>query len=79
MERRIYFAAVVEKIMQQTGIRGIIVNNRITNVLRKKIGSMWTELKRMQQEKRKFRRQEAYWQLARPNLFRCQVILSRAW
>ena len=30
------FAAVVEKIMPQTGMKGIVVNNRITNVFRKK-------------------------------------------
>ena len=34
------FAAVEEKIMQQTGIWGILVNNQIPNVLRKKIGTM---------------------------------------
>ena len=34
------FAAVEEKIMQQTGIWGILVNSRIPNVLRKKIGTM---------------------------------------
>ena len=34
------FTAVVEKIMQQTGIWGILVNNQIPNVLRKKIGTM---------------------------------------
>ena len=39
------FSAVVEKIMQQTGIRGIVVNNRITNVLRIKTGTMCAELK----------------------------------
>ena len=36
----------MEKILQQTGIRGIIVYNRITNALRKKIGTMCAELKR---------------------------------
>ena len=36
------FAAVVEKIVQQTGIRDIF----ITNVLRKKIGTMCDKLKR---------------------------------
>ena len=40
------FAAVVEKIMQQTCIRGIVVNNRITSVLRKKIGAICAKLKR---------------------------------
>ena len=44
------FAAVVEKTMQQTCIKGIVVNNRITNVLGKKIGTMCAKLKR---EKRK--------------------------
>ena len=39
------FTAVVKKIMQQTGIRGIIVNNRITNVLREKIGTTCAEPK----------------------------------
>ena len=34
------FAAVVEKIMQQTDVWGILVSNRIPNVLRKKIGIM---------------------------------------
>ena len=40
------FAAVVEKIMQKTCIRGIVVNNRITSVLRKKIGAICAKLKR---------------------------------
>ena len=40
------FAAVVEKIMQQKCIRGIVVNNRITSVLRKKIGAICAKLKR---------------------------------
>ena len=40
------FAAVVGKITQQTGIRGIVVSNRITNVLRKKIGTMCPKLQR---------------------------------
>ena len=39
------FSAVVEKIMQQTGIRGVVVNNRRTNVLRKKSETMRAELK----------------------------------
>ena len=40
------FAAFVEKIMQQTCIRGIVVNDRITRVLRKKIGATCAKLKR---------------------------------
>ena len=40
------FAAFVEKIMQQTCIRGIFVNNRRTNVSRKKTGTLCAKLKR---------------------------------
>ena len=32
--------------MQQTGIRGIVVNNRMTNVMRKKIGTKCAKLQR---------------------------------
>ena len=38
------FAAVAVKIMQQTDIRGIVVDNQITNVLRKKIGTVCARL-----------------------------------
>ena len=48
------FAAVVEKIMQQTCIRGIVVNNQITNVLRKKIGTMYGKLKRAKRKSGSF-------------------------
>ena len=48
------FAAVVEKIVQQTGIRGIIVDNRITNVLKKKTGTMCAELKRTKKKSGSF-------------------------
>lgn len=39
-------AVVVEKTMWQTGVRGIFVNNRITNFFRKKIGTMCAKPKR---------------------------------
>lgn len=44
------FAAIVEKIFQETGIRGVVVNNRIINVVRKKIGSLCAELKRVKKK-----------------------------
>ena len=51
MERKVAnLPSLQEKTMQQTCIKGIVVNNRITNVLGKKIGTMCAKLKR---EKRK--------------------------
>lgn len=44
------FAAIVEKIFQETGIRGVVVNNRIINVVRKKIGSLCAELIRVKKK-----------------------------
>ena len=40
----------MEKIFQETGIRGVVVNNRIINVVRKKIGSLCAELKRVKKK-----------------------------
>ena len=35
----------MERIFEETGIRGVVVNNRIINAIRKKIGSLCAELK----------------------------------
>ena len=40
----------MEKIFQETGIRGVVVNKRIINVVRKKIGSLCAELKRVKKK-----------------------------
>ena len=48
------FAAFVEKIMQQTCIRGIVVNNRRTNASRKKTGTMCAKPKRAKRKSESF-------------------------
>ena len=40
----------MEKIFQETTIRSVVVNNRIINVFRKKIGSRCAELKRVKKK-----------------------------
>ena len=40
----------MEKIFQETDIRGVVVNNRIINVFRKKIGSLCAELKNVKKK-----------------------------
>ena len=48
------FAAFVEKIMQQTCIRGVFVNNRRTNASRKKTGTMCAKPKRAKRKSEGF-------------------------
>jgi len=57
------------KIMQETGIRGIIVNNRIINVSawKKGLGAVCCA-QASKEEKWRFRFQEVHRQMGRPNL-----------
>ena len=41
---------IVEKIFQETGIRAVVMNNRITNVFRKKIGFLYAKLKKVKKK-----------------------------
>ena len=61
------FAAIVEKIFQETGIRSVVVKNRIINAFRKKSGSLFAELKRVKKKSGGFGVKRTHKQMARPN------------
>ena len=69
-------AGIVEKILRESEIRGVVINSRILNVFKKKISLLHSAFKKASKSGEEYK--EAYWFMEGKNLL-LQYFLSWAW